>query len=483
MPSTSLFALAVVLAVAPTLAEPAAAGTPTKPKAGSQLYTTYFYTAGEAIVQGYEADTHVRIISLGGKKGTIWEGTVHRGDATVVKTGQGAFGFLSDKKASILVGTPQSCTCVGYFGKDETGSFRSNHMFLQTPPAGSSGKEKVVVWAMEDLEVEVRAPRREKLVKKASLKQGEFLALTHELNEVVGATLELVASKGTFTAQAYWDEGFTVPADNGTAGGKSFHTYVGTITNGVNDLNILAPRLDAKVTVTDLVAKKVLFQGVVEGGGAKTLTLADKFVSVQSDVPVNVVVAALEHDKSGYAEHHFAAGLEGTQIDNEFLVTTSGELWLFSYYDGNEVTVKDTKSGAVVFSGRLGAGQVKGLTRGHGLFKVRGSRGLSAMGGASACGADYSPAGGLFAIDEAVLEVVAQIREERVREAAAQGRTLTTGELNAPVNENEWKKHQKTFQDSYGQKARPKGAAADSVAPASAPAMSLDEFNQRSAAH
>lgn len=482
MPSTSLVALAVVLAVAPTLAEPPGTKPTTKPKAGAQLYTTYFYTAGEAIVQGYEADTHVRIISLSGKKGTLWEGTVHRGDATVVKTGQGAFGFLSDKKAAILVGTPQSCTCVGYFGKDETGSFRSNHMFLQTPPTHSSNQEKVVVWAMEDLELEVRAPRKEKLVKKASLKQGEFLALTSELNEVVGATLELVASKGTFTAQAYWDEGFTVPADNGSAGGKSFHTYVGTITNGVNDLNVLAPRLDAKVTITDLVAKKVLFQGVVKGGGAKTLTLADKFVRVESDVPVNVVVAALEHYKTGYAEHHFAAGLEGTQIDNEFLVTTSGELWVFSYYDGNEVTVKDTTSGATVFSGKLGAGQVKGLTPGHGLFKVQGSRGLSAMGGASACGADYSPAGGLFAIDEAVLEVVAQIREERVREATAQGRTLTTGELNAPVNETEWKKHQKTFQDSVGQKRRPKGAADDAL-PASAAPMSLDEFNQRSAAH
>ena len=169
------------------------------------------------------------------------------------------------------------------------------------------------------------------------------------------------------------------------------------------------------------------------------------------------------------------------QIDNEFLVTTSGELWVFSYYDGNDVTVKNAKSGAVVFSGPLAAGEVKGLRPGHGLFSVRGSRGLSTMGGASACGADYSPAGGLFAIDEAVLEVVAQIREERVREAAAQGRTLTTTELAAPVNTKEWTKHQKNYLDSVSTKLQPKGARG--VAPAAAPTLSLDEFNQRSAAH
>ena len=86
--------------------------------------------------------------------------------------------------------------------------------------------------------LEVRAPKQEKLIKKATLKKGEALTLIRELDVAVGATLELVASKGTFTAQAYWDEGFTVPADNGSAGGKSFHTFVGSVTNGVNDLNV-----------------------------------------------------------------------------------------------------------------------------------------------------------------------------------------------------------------------------------------------------
>lgn len=76
MPSTLFLAMATLSIAALPLTAPA------KPEAPKQLYTTYFYTAGEAIVQGYESDTHVRIISLTGKKGTLWEGTVHRGDAT-----------------------------------------------------------------------------------------------------------------------------------------------------------------------------------------------------------------------------------------------------------------------------------------------------------------------------------------------------------------------------------------------------------------
>ena len=55
------------------------------------------------------------------------------GDTRVVQTGQGVFGVIADKKATILVGTPTSCTVVGYYLKDEKGSFKSKHFFAQLP--------------------------------------------------------------------------------------------------------------------------------------------------------------------------------------------------------------------------------------------------------------------------------------------------------------------------------------------------------------
>jgi hypothetical protein len=440
------------------------------------MYTTYFYTAGEAIVQGYENDTHVRIVTAQGKKGTIWEGTVHRGDAKLVPTGMGVFGFLSDKKATILVGTPNSCTVVGYFAKDQNGAYRSDHFFLQLPAAASNGAERVVLWAYEDTEVEVRSARHEKTIATAKLKAGTFLPLIKELNDVAGATLEIKASKSV-AAQVYFDEGFIVPADNGRGAGKTFFTYVGTLTDGTNDLDIGSQQVTAHVVVTDLVSGETLFKGEVPAGTVKTINMADKYVKVTSDASVTVTVAATTYP--GYAEHHFAAGLEGGLIENDFLVTTSGELWLFSYYDGNEVKVTDSKTGKAVHAATLNAGGVAALKPGNGVFRVRASKGLSAMGGASACGADYSPGGGLFAMDEAVLEVVAQIRDQRVRDAAEKGVKLSADKATAPVSAEEWSRYQSSFAESYRKKNEVKGASA----PAPAPSMSLDEFNQRAAAH
>lgn len=426
------------------------------------MYTTYFYTAREAIVHGYEAETKVRIVSLE-KRGTIWEGTVGAGETRTVQTGQGVFGFIADKKATILVGTPTSCNCVGYFLKDQNGSFKSNHFYAELPPGGDN-RQHFVVWAYEPSFVEVFVKGKEKAVKSAELPAGGFLDFNaQELFAIAGKTIEVKATGKGVSGQVYFDEGFMVPAENGRGSGKRFLVYVGTITEQVNDLNIVAQGLNAKVKVKDLKTQKVLFDGVIEKGQLHSLTLAGVFAEVTSDVPVNVVVAGYKHYQAGYAEHHFQTGLEGSGIENDFMVTTSGELWLFSYFTDNTITVEDAKTGKQVFTGTLQAGQVRGLNPGFGLFKVKGSKGLSVMGGASSCGADYSPAGSMFAVDEALFEVIAQVREERTKKAAAEGRVATEAELAAPLTSTEWKQN------------------SGKVAPAAARPMSLDEVNERAA--
>ncbi len=463
--SLALLVLAGVAGLNPPdeVAKPAPKKEETTVKAPSKpMYTTYFYTAAEAVIHGYEPETKVRVVSLE-KRGTIWEGVVGPGETRVIKTGQGVFGFIADKKATILVGTPTSCTVVGYYLKDQNGSFKSNRFFAELP-GGAGGAQHFVVWAYEPSFVQLFKKGESKPFKSAELSAGGFLDVTgQELAEIAGSTIELKSTGKGVTAQVYYDEGFMVPADNGRGSGKRFLTYVGTITERVNDLNVIAQGMDAKVKVTDLKTKKVIFEGVVGRGKVHTLTLSDVFAEVTSDAPVNVVVAAFKHYQAGYAEHHFQTGLEGSGIENDFLVTTSGELWLFSYFSENSITVENAQTGESVFTGKLNAGSVRGLQPGFGLFRVKGSKGLSVMGGASSCGADYSPAGSMFAVDEALFEVIAQVREQRVRDAAATGRKLSEAELNAPMTKDEWK------------------ANSSKVAPAAARPMSLDEANERAA--
>ena len=146
--SLALLVLAGVASVTP----PPATDKPRTPEVelkplSKPLYTTYFYTAGEAVIHGYEDATKVRVVSLE-KRGTIWEGVVNAGETRVVSTGQGVFGFIADMKATILVGTPTSCSVVGYFLKDQNGSFKSNRFIAQLP-SGAGGAQHFTLWAYE----------------------------------------------------------------------------------------------------------------------------------------------------------------------------------------------------------------------------------------------------------------------------------------------------------------------------------------------
>lgn len=428
------------------------------------MYTTYFYTATEAIIHGYEDGTKVRIVSLG-KRGTVFEGRVDRGETKLVRTGRGVFGFLSDKKAGILVGTPSSCTAVGYYVRDREGSFKSDHFYTALPSSLSGSGARVVVWAWEDTSITVTDLSADRAVARTEIAAGSHYTIPHRMLASMGShVLEVTADRPEIMVQVYYDEGFFVPSRDGRAAGKIFYTYVGDITEGVNDLQLISYHGAAHVQVMDIESDRALWRGTVEKGGIHTLTLSKKYVKIVSDREISAAVAPYAHYGAGYAEHHFSMGAEGTGIEHELLITTPGELWVFSYFDGSAVEITNAKTGERIWAGTLGAGHVRGLTPGHGFFRVRSTKGVSVMGGSSACGAEYSPAAGMFAVDEALFEVIAEIKEVRRQRAAAQGRTITEAELQAPLSKEEMKRAKK---------------AVRSRAPRAAPAMSEDEIQQR----
>ena len=439
----------------PTDAPPAEVA-PMADEAPRLLYTTYFYTAAEAVIHGYEADTEVRIVRMDGG-GPVWTGTVGVGETELVRTGRGVFGFLSNKKAAILVGTPSSCTVVGYWLRDQDGRARSDHFFTRLPSSTGFEDDRMLVWAWEPGDIVITDITTDTEVARASLNAGSYFEMDHaQLSGLSDHVLEVRASAPSIEVQVYYDEGFAVPGRDGRASGTEFFTYVGSTTEGVNDLVLVSYHAAANVRVQDIRNDEVLFEGEVGREQAHTLTLSQKYVKVTSDVEISVYVAPYAHYGSGYAEHHFSMGAEGTGIEHNFLIPTPDELWLFSYFDGSVVTVRNTATDEEIWSGVLNAGNVQGLYPGHGLYQVTANRGISVQGGSQACGAEYSPAAGLFQVDEELLAAVIEVQEYRIQQAAADGRELSEEELAAPLSNEEIgqalrRVRASTGNDSYGE--------------------------------
>jgi hypothetical protein len=343
---------------------------------------------------------------------------------------------------------------VGYWVRDREGSFRSDHFLTRLPSSTSASGARVIVWAWKKTKVQIYdRTSRAKLFSGTLAADGYHEIGFQELQKLGSHVLEITAADEAASVQIYYDEGFFVPGSDGRAAGKRFQTFVGDITNGVNDLSLFAYKQSARAVVTDIKTGVPIWGGEIEPGGIHTIALTNRYVRVTSDEEISVAVAPYKHRNiTGYAEHHFAAGQEGTGIENTFLLTTPRELWIFSYYDRNAVEVTDGRTGRSVWKGTLSAGQVAGIHPGQGYYRVRSTKGSSAMGGAAACGAEYSPAGGMFEVDEALLKVIMQIKEQRRQRAAAEGRRITNDELNAPLSAPELQQATQSVRRSTKQK-------------------------------
>ena len=62
---------------------------------------------------------------------------------------------------------------------------------------------------------------------------------------------------------------------------------------------------------------------------------------------------------------------------------------------------------------------------------------MSVMGGSGQCGAEFSPAGKLFEIDEELFKIVQKIKQQRIRRAKAAGKTLSAEAAAAPLSPQE----------------------------------------------
>ena len=418
------------------------------------MYTTYFYTAAEAVVHGYQKGSDVKIINLDSGK-TVWKGIINAGETKNVKTGRGVFGFYSDKKASILVGTPSVCNVVGYWFRDEEGSSLSNHYYGKLPTALFNSDERVLIWAWKGAKVKVVDRTTQKVVFDGKIgKKGYHEVKGSRLKALLGHTLQ-VSSDKKVAVQVYFDEGFFVPSQDGRTTGREFLSYVGKITEGKNDLNLITYYGEAKVKVVDHITKKLIWSGKIKAGEVKTLTLAGRFVNIIADSEISALVAPYKHHQGGYAEHHYGSGVEGMGIDTDFYITTPQELWVFSYFSNNTIEVIDMKTKKSVWKGAMGAGKYKSMPTTHGYYRVKSSAGISVMGGAAACGAEFSPAGGLFKIDEKIFEALQEIYAAREKKAKKKGVNLSESEKYRPLNDRENTKVRTYLKKSTGKSMNP----------------------------
>ena len=361
-------------------------------------YTSYTYTHSDILLFAYNNSTNFEVYYSGGT--LLWSGTLNAGQHRSLTPGAGVYLVAASQPFSVNVGDALSDYVWGYYAVDQYGRGLSTLMHTwQAAWDDSAYDPHFVVFAyQDDTDIEVRNSTSQALIWSGRLDEGQH----YDNTQLSGVFLTVSASKPV-SALSYTDQGYYVPASNGTFAGNKFYTFVGdSATSGyywAEDLNLVAYE-STSIVVSDTSTGTPLWSGVLNPGQVYSIPdLNGRYITVQSSGRIAVSVSPFASYSDGYYYHSiYAQDSSGTGIGSQFFMPTiphnssvTCRLIVFSYTDNNAVRVQ-TASGQTVFDGTLNQAAMQTIYPVFTVYTITGSGELSALlDCGDAAGAAFAP--------------------------------------------------------------------------------------------
>lgn len=412
-------------------------------------YTSYVYTHSDILLFAYTDGTYFEVYYASGI--LAWSGTLNAGEHWSLTPGAGVYLVAASKAFSINVGDALSNYVWGYYAMDQFGKGLSNLFYTyQANWNGTSYDPNFIVFAYEDnTYIEVKNTTTGQLIWSGNLNGGEH----YSNSELDGAFLTVSSSKPV-AALSYTDQGYYVPAHNGTFVGTHFHTYVGNSAQPeqywTEDLNLIAYE-NTNITVQDSSTGLAIWFGTLNAGQVYSISdLNGTYVTVRSSGNIAVSVSPYISQPGGRYYHSiYAQDSSGTGIGTHFIVPSIPtdddvpcKLILFSYNDNASVTIQNS-AGVTVWSGVLDQAESYIIDTEFTVYTIYSNGELSVLlDCGDLCGAEFapvhysvvqvditSPLGGNYYYGSSMLVTAdATLHSEPLLGAVATGRVgLTTG--------------------------------------------------------
>jgi len=334
-------------------------------------FSTYVYTLSDIIIFSYEDSTVMVVLNAGGS--TIWSGLMQEGGYQHIMSGSGVFQIISNKEFSVLIGDPISDQVQGYFAVDNHNRCVAERFFtLQTSNYGGA---VFIVFAYEDSTVgEIRDSRGGSVMYTFTLDSAEHISIP-----ATSTPVEVTANKGV-SALSYGDQGYWVPASNGTFAGKLFFTWRGYLQSWPNDLNIMAYNDETHVKVTETESGSVIWEGDLDDGDVHTVIGSNPtYLTIESDKNVTCGIFPFVSYSGSYARLYCGMDASGEGIGTKFYHPTisGGRLDIFSFYNDNNVRVYNHRGNSLVWQGTLQSGGHHMLPSQNILYRIESDRGIA----------------------------------------------------------------------------------------------------------
>lgn len=351
------------------------------------LYSTTTYTFNDLVVFSYFDDSEFFLFNQDGVK--MDSIVLQNNQFYVFSPGMGTYRVEGNKSFTLLIGDPVSRSVLGYYAVDESGSPLSTRLNTYMPVSSYTG-EHFIVFAYDDqTEYKIKNLQDSSVIAAGVLNRGEHYQLDGYANTFIG-----VESNKPVSALSYADQGYFIPADNGTFAGMNFYGFSGVVGGWGNGVVITAYQDSTHYLILNSSSGDTIAQGVVNKGEVYAYSVyEDLYWQVISDQPVTVSNTPYASFSGSYYYLTRQIDESGRGIGTNFYTpVVSGDYNILSYEDNNSVLITAMTMGDTIWAGVLNAGEQYHFSCQTEVYHVTGSTNLAIItswGGSY--GADFVP--------------------------------------------------------------------------------------------
>ena len=337
----------------PTMYNPVGFHVPQKVvSADTFIYATTTQTFNDLVVFSYFGGTVFNLID---DAGTVLESVTLNGDEFhTFSPGTGVFRVEGSNSFTLLTGDPVSASVMGFFAVDEGGRALSTRLntFM---PAQLWGGEAFIVFAYEDdTQFVITDLTNQTVVASGVLNTGQH----YQLDGVNGVFLGVTGSKPV-SALSYADQGYHIPATNGTFAGQSFYGFSGYVGNWANGVIVTAYHDNTNYDIINTDTGDTLSSGTLASGETGSISITGPtYYKVEADQNVTVSNTPFAAWASAYFYLVRQVDETGSGIGTNFIAPViPGDMDVFSHEDDNIITVYDNWLGQVAYTDTLQSGE------------------------------------------------------------------------------------------------------------------------------
>ncbi len=353
----------------------------------SFTYQTTTYTFTDLVVFSYHNGTTIYILDNTGT--TIDSVSLNENQYHVFSPGAGIYTLEGNNPFSLLVGDPVTNQVLGYFAVDQSGRPLATRLNTYLPKDYYSG-ERFTVFAYENnTEFKIVNLSTNALIASGILNRGEHFELQKNFGSFLGVTANRPVS-----ALSYTDQGYYIPATNGTFAGTEFFGFSGTVGGWPNGVIVIAYHDSTIFTIRNTDTGDTLWTDTLNTGEVYPYVVNQAtYWQVVSNKTVTVCNTPYAYYSGSYYYLVRQMDESGRGIGTNFYAPViSGDLNVVSFEDSNRVVIVNQATGDTLANIILNKAQNYYMNTSKMVLHITSTKNISAISSyGGGFGADFMP--------------------------------------------------------------------------------------------